>query len=166
MDRDEDFRNLFADESAQVTRTVYLIVQDQGRAEEITQDAFVQLFRNWRKVVNYDRPGAWVRQVAIRRAINAVNRERRLAAALARWLPTLEPVVPEGPDVSVEVMSALAQLAPRQRAALVLFYFEDRPVDEVAELLRCAPSTAGVHLHRGRERLAQLLTEEVRNDVD
>lgn len=165
MDRDEEFRDLFADECASVTRTVYLIVQDEGRAEEITQDAFVQLFRNWRKVADYDRPGAWVRQVAIRRAINAVNRERRLAAALARWLPTLEPVVPAGPDVSAEVMSAIASLAPKQRAALVLFYFEDRPVDEVAELLDCAPSTAGVHLHRARERMAQLLTEEVSSDV-
>ena len=165
MDRDEEFRDLFADECAQVTRTVYLIVQDEGRAEEITQDAFVQLFRNWRKVVNYDRPGAWVRQVAIRRAINAVNRERRLSAALQRWRPVPDPVVATGPDMSPEVLAAMGRLAPKQRAALVLFYFEDRPVDEVAELLNCAPSTAGVHLHRARERMAQLLTEEVSSHV-
>jgi RNA polymerase sigma-70 factor (ECF subfamily) len=46
-----------------------------------------------------------------------------------------------------------------QRAAIVLFYFEDRPVSEIAEILDCAPSTAKVHLHRARKTLAERLGE-------
>jgi RNA polymerase sigma factor (sigma-70 family) len=47
-----------------------------------------------------------------------------------------------------------------QRAAVVLFYFEDRPVSEVAEILDCSTSTAKVHLHKARKKLAELLTGE------
>lgn len=165
MDRECEFRDLFAHECAPVMRTVYLIVQDEGRAEEITQDAFVQLFRHWRKVCTYDRPGAWVRRVAIRLAINSVNREHRLAIALARMRPPTNPCVPEAPGVSPEVLAAVRQLSPQQRAAVVLFYFEDRPLAEIADALGCSTSTAGVHLHRARERLAHMLAEEVTSDV-
>jgi RNA polymerase sigma factor (sigma-70 family) len=165
MDREAQFRELFAHEGAPVMRTVYLILQDEGRAEEITQDAFVQLYRNWGKVREYDRPGAWVRRVAIRLAINSVARERRLAVALARWRPSLESGDCSDVGASVDVLSAIRQLSPKQRAAVVLFYFEDRPLAEVGEFLGCSTSTAGVHLHRARERLSHLLSEEVSSDV-
>src|SRR6266487_1774832 len=66
-----EFDLLFADEFPAVMRAVYLIVHDLDRAEDITQDAFVQLLRHWKKVSRYDRPGAWVRRVAIRLAVDA-----------------------------------------------------------------------------------------------
>jgi Sigma-70 region 2 len=52
-------------------RSVFLIVRDRGRAEEITQEAFVKLYTHWRRVARYDRPDAWVRRVAIRMAIRS-----------------------------------------------------------------------------------------------
>jgi RNA polymerase sigma-70 factor (ECF subfamily) len=62
-------------------------------------------------------------------------------------------------------LAALARLPGKQRAAAVLFYFEDRPVDEIGQILDCSTSTAGVHLHRARIRLGELLSEEVVGDV-
>lgn len=56
---------------------------------------------------------------------------------------------------------AVRLLPLKQRTAVVLFYFEDRPVAEVAQLLGCSPATARVHLHRARRRLAALLGEVV-----
>ena len=61
---------------------------------------------------------------------------------------------------------AVAALAPMQRAAVVLYYWEDRPVAEIAELLGVSESTVKQHLHRGRARLASVLHEEVSEDVD
>jgi RNA polymerase sigma-70 factor (ECF subfamily) len=63
------------------------------------------------------------------------------------------------PDV--DLMRAVAQLPAQQRAAVVLFYFEDRPVAEIVDLLGCTESAAKVWLHRARRRLAELLQEEV-----
>jgi RNA polymerase sigma-70 factor (ECF subfamily) len=58
------------------------------------------------------------------------------------------------------------ELPPRQRAVVALFYLEDRPMDQIAELLGCSESTGWVHLHRARRTLAERLGEEVTDDVD
>ena len=163
MDREAEFRDLFADQYALVVGTVFMIVQDQARAEELAQDAFTQLLAHWKRVSGYEQPGAWVRRVAIRLAVRSARRDQQLRVAMARMRP--QPVAPPDAVVSAEVLAAVRALSPKERAVVVLFYFEDRPVDEVAELLDCAPSTAGVHLHRARERMAQLLTEEVSSHV-
>lgn len=70
------FSAFFAAEYTRMVRTLYLVVHDHGRAEEITQDAFVQLLDNWQKVADYEQPGAWVRLVAIRMAVRALRREQ------------------------------------------------------------------------------------------
>jgi RNA polymerase sigma-70 factor (ECF subfamily) len=153
---------LFATEFRPVTRTVYLIVHDRDRAEEITQDAFVELYRRWRTISRYDRPGAWVRRIAIRMAVRSVHRDRRRTILeIASDPPTTER------PVDLDLLQAVGSLPPMQRAAVVLYYFEDRPVAELADILGCADATVRVHLSRGRRRLAQLLGDasEVVDDV-
>jgi RNA polymerase sigma-70 factor (ECF subfamily) len=134
-----EYTRFFRQEFARVTRTVAFIVHDLERAEDIAQDAFVQLLRHWPKVSAYDRPEAWVRRVAIRLAMRHARRDRLWS--LIRG------------DVGLP-------LPVGQRAAVTLFHFEDRSVAEIADLLGCAEPTARVHLHRARKRLAELLADE------
>jgi DNA-directed RNA polymerase specialized sigma24 family protein len=68
VDSVDEYRWMFAAEYPAVVRTVYLVLHDYSRSEEIAQDAFVQLLRHWNKVRRYEAPGAWVRRVAIRLA--------------------------------------------------------------------------------------------------
>lgn len=156
-----DFERLFRDEFEAVLRSVYVICHDADRAQDITQDAFVQLLRHWRKVSRYDRPGAWVRRIAIRIAIQQVRRER-LRSVLER-----EAEVPANAPrpVEMDVLDAIATLPKMQRAAVALYYLDDLPMAEVADILGCSSSTARVHVHRARVRLASLLGEEVIDDV-
>jgi DNA-directed RNA polymerase specialized sigma24 family protein len=84
VDGDDEFRWLFAIEYPTVVRTVYFVLHDHARAEEIARDSFVQLLRHWGKVSRYDSPEAWVRRVAIRLAIRDAKRERRLALLTPR----------------------------------------------------------------------------------
>jgi RNA polymerase sigma factor (sigma-70 family) len=158
------FEDLFGYEYANVVRLVFFIVQDRDRAEEIAQDAFVQLFRHWGKVQHYDQPGSWVRRVAIRLAVKSVRREQRLSAAWMRVAAEPAEELSAFP-VSPETVAALRQLSANERAVVVLHYFEDRPVDEIAWLLGCSSSAAKTRLHRARHRLADLLSEEVDSDV-
>ena len=159
-DVDAEYDLLFSVEFPTVMRTVYLILHDLDRAEDITQDAFVQLLRHWKKVSRYDRPGAWVRRVAIRLAVHSMRRER-LRSVLER---KVEPS-PISASTDVDVLGAIRDLSEMQRAAVVLFYFEDRPLAEIADILGCSDSTARVHLHRARRHLAAALGEEVTQDV-
>jgi RNA polymerase sigma-70 factor (ECF subfamily) len=157
-----DFDTLFRSEFARVARTVHHIVGDRRQSDEVTQDAFLELLRHWAKVSTYDRPELWVRRVAIRKAQRERHRTWR------RWeleRVTAEPESAEPPTPAPEVLAAVRTLGPKQRAIVVLFYFEDRPMAEIAEIVGCSESTGWSQLHLARCRLASILGEEVTDDV-
>jgi len=164
VDRDEerDYEWVFRAGFASVARTVFLIVGSQAVAEEITQEAFIKLLQKWSTVSDYERPEAWARKVAVRIAVRHVGRERSrpLRELRAQPLPPVESPLPDP-----EVARAVAALAPMQRAAVALYYWEDRPVLEIARLLQVSESTVKQHLYRAREHLAVALREEVTGDV-
>jgi DNA-directed RNA polymerase specialized sigma24 family protein len=148
-----EFATLFREEYPAVVRTAYLILGDRQAAEDVAQEAFTRLVVHWRKVSRYERPGAWVRRVAIRLALRADRRRRTRTAKV-------EPGPTRFHSGGAGIRDAILALPPKQRAAIVLHYYEDRPVREVAEFLGCATATARVHLHRARRRLSDILREE------
>jgi RNA polymerase sigma-70 factor, ECF subfamily len=83
----DEYTSFYRAEFASVARTVYIIVRDRQRAEDITQETFLRLLQHWAKVSRYERPAAWVRRVAIRLATKQVRRER-LRAQLERVAST------------------------------------------------------------------------------
>ena len=160
MGVEDEYASFYRAEFAHVVRTSYLIVHDLERAEDVAQEAFIQLFAHWNKVSRYERPEAWVRRVAIRIASRSVRRER------------LRPAVERSADAEptfiahdLDLLNAIKKLPAQQRAAVALFYFEDRPLPEVAHILGCSHAAAKVHVFNARKRLAELLGEEV-VDVD
>lgn len=156
VDRAEaEFSMFFHEEFANVARTAFFVLHDRTSAEDVAQEAFTQLFRNWAKISRYDRPGAWVRRVAIRLAVRHARRER-VRAFLTRWV---EPPRHETPPRDPDLIHAMRALPPQQRAAVALHYFEDRPVAEIAGILGCSAATVKVHLFKARRRLASLLNE-------
>jgi RNA polymerase sigma factor (sigma-70 family) len=157
---DLEYAWFFRAEFPMVLRTVFLILGDRGKAEDVTQEAFIQLLSHWKKISRYERPGAWVRRVAIRLAVKAQKRER-MRALLER--DTSSPQGPKAPDM--DLANALRQLPLKQRTCALLFYYEDRPIAEIVDILGISEGSVKVHLHRARERLAALLGEEVDEDA-
>ena len=165
----DDFRALFVEAYGRVVRTVWFVVHDHQVAEEITQDAFTELYRHWRRVHDYDEPALWVRRVALRKAQReAVRTARR--PVLERQVSTSSPVDPGEVVVQRDLVVALRRLPPRQRAVVALYYLEDRPMEEVADLVGCSRATGYVHLHQARARLAAALgarpADPVEEEVD
>lgn len=160
----DEYCELFIAAYPQVVRTVWFVVHDRDMAEEIAQDAFTELYRGWSRLHSYDRPELWVRRVAIRRAQREASRRTRRAALeqAAVGIPLVEDGI-RLPDP--DLIAAIRALPPKQRAVVVLFYLEDRPMTEVADLVGCSPSTGFVQLHQARKRLAAALGEEVESDV-
>jgi RNA polymerase sigma-70 factor (sigma-E family) len=156
-----EFAAFFDQEFGGVARTAFLIVHDADRARDVAQDAFVELFSRWDRISRYDRPDAWVRRVAIRRAVRVARREHMRPRLERQVEPATVPI-----PIDLDVVRAVRELPASQRAAVVLFYFEDRPVSEVADILNCSVTTAKVHLHRARKRLAQLLGEPETVEAD
>ena len=103
-------------------------------------------FRHWSAVRHYELPDLWVRRVALRRAQREASRTRRrtvlecvAASDPTRPHPTTADAAEELPDA--ELLAAIRALSPRQRAIAVLFYLEDRPMAEVADLVGCSSSS-------------------------
>jgi len=143
-----------------VRRTVGVILRDWSVAEDVTQDAFVQLYVHWRKVSRYDSPEGWVRRVAIRLATRTAKRDR-LREVLSLRAHVDAPV--ERP-ADLDLERAMEHLTPIQRAVVALYYFDDLPLIEVARQTGRSPSATKVALHRARRRLAEVIGVEADQD--
>jgi RNA polymerase sigma-70 factor (ECF subfamily) len=101
---------------------------------------------------------AWIYRTAFRLATRELERERRRPPAAPDPVPGIDPS-----DVQ-EILSALATLSPKQRAAVLLHDQEGFTSPEVAKLLGMSAATVRVHLFRGRNHLRTLLTPQ--EDLD
>lgn len=130
------FEDLFADEHERLYRALYLIVGNSHEAEELMQDAFVQVLERWDRI---DNSAGYL----YRSAFNSTrSRFRRLKLAAKR---TLTPGQPEDPfaaaDLRDQIVRALRELPERQRAALVLLDLLDYRSEEAAKVLRVTAAT-------------------------
>ncbi|MEU9202223.1 SigE family RNA polymerase sigma factor [Streptomyces sp. NPDC048332] len=119
-------------------RTAYLLCGDADAARDLTQTTLAKLFQHWRRASAADHPDAYARTVLTRTYI--AERRRRLRDFLAHT-PIAAPAPEVGPELTLTLLAALAELPARARAMVVLRYWEDLSLETVAELLRCSPST-------------------------
>lgn len=140
---DDPLIQLYQERYEPMVRLAYLMTGDRAVAEELVQDAFVNVHRAWSRATN---PPAYLR-TAVVNACNSWGRRRTLE--LHRR--------PAPPDPSVlvadEMWDALQVLPMRQRAAIVLRFYEDLPDARIAELLGCREATVRTSIHRGLARL-------------
>jgi len=155
----EGFETFFRREYASIVALATALAGDRHSAEDVAQEAFLRAQQRWEKVAAFDKPGAWVRRVAINLAHNGRDRRRSEASAMVR-LARRPALMPAEPDVE-EFWSVVRTLPRQQAAAVALHYLEDRSVAEVAAAMGCAEGTAKVHLSRGRAALARRLEEEL-----
>ncbi|MEV4490199.1 SigE family RNA polymerase sigma factor [Micromonospora coxensis] len=139
-------------------RLAYLLAGDEHRADDLVQQTITTLYVKWRQARTADRLDAYVRTMLVRTYIN----ERRLAWARVRlFRDTPEP--PPFEDGGVEdrqvVRAALSRVPRRQQAVLVLRFYYDLPVDEVAGMLGCSSGTVKSQTSRGLATLRRLLGE-------
>jgi RNA polymerase sigma-70 factor (ECF subfamily) len=153
MDRRERFAELFRAEYPGLVRELGLILGDRALAEDVAADGFVEVWRKWDRVSALDRPGAWVRRVALRKAGRARWRRGRRTQIEAAFESS--PLGESGVDL--DLVRALAQLSEAQRTAVVMHHLAGWPTADIAVMLSCADVTVRSHLTRGRRRLAELL---------
>lgn len=138
--------------------TLAAAIAGTDRAEEIAQEALLRAHREWARIQRYDKPGAWVRRVAINLATSARRRRTSEARALARVAARRHL---DAPPPEIDGFWALVrQLPDRQAAAVALHYLEDLSIADMAIVLDCAEGTAKTHLHKARQTLASLLHDQ------
>ena len=164
---ERDYGDYVVARSPALCRFAYLLCGDWHRAEDAVQNALTKLYLRWGRLRDGRTVDAYVRRVLI----NSVIDERRLARFRREALSARLPEPPGGPDPAdrvdqrLAVFDALARVPPRQRAVLVLRYWEDQSIEQVAELLGCSPGTVKSQAARGLQTLRELLDVDVSTNV-
>lgn len=155
---ERQFREFVVERSVALMRLAYLLTGgDQHAAEDLLQSALTKTVTRWASV---ESPEAYVRQVMYRQQVNSWK---------LKWKrhETHVALPPDGVrhddtpalDLRVTVRDALTRITPKQRAVLVLRFFEDLPEKEVARLLGCSVGTVRSTTHRSLARLRELAPE-------
>jgi RNA polymerase sigma factor (sigma-70 family) len=140
----DGFAVLYHDTYDRMWRLAFLLVGDGHVAEEVVQDAFARVLERW---ASLDEPAAYLRTTVVNRS-HDVHRRARLVSRLA--LVARRETIDATPD---PLWDALGHLPAQQRTALVLRFYEDLPVRDVAALMRVREGTVKSLVHRGLERL-------------
>jgi RNA polymerase sigma-70 factor (sigma-E family) len=144
----QSFADLYRAHYARMVRLAYLLTGSGAVAEELVQDAFVRVHDRWAAA---EHPQAYLRAAVV----NACRSHHRRLGLERRRAPTPpDPQVVDAPD---EVWDALDRLPPRQRAALVLRFWEDLSEADIARALGCRPGTVKSLVHRGLAELRKVI---------
>jgi len=152
---DRALERLLDDYQHKVYRMVLVMLRDAGRAEEVTQDIFVKL---WRALPLYDgraTVGTWLYTIARNTCLSALRAERyRRTSALTE---ANEPSAPSSTPTTLSVEQCLSRLPGVQRQVITLFYLQERSVADVAAMLDLPEGTVKSHLHRARRALGEMM---------
>jgi RNA polymerase sigma-70 factor (sigma-E family) len=143
-----------------LSRTAYLLTGDHHLAEDLVQQTFLRLAGRWRAIVADGDPDRYVRKVLYNEHVSWWRQQARRVRPVS--LADADRAVPDRADevsVTVAVQRALSRLGPRQRAALVLRYFEDLSEAETAAVLGCRVGTVKSQVRDGLARLRALAPE-------
>ncbi len=154
--------DLFREHHLQLVRLALAMTGDLATAEDVVQDAFERLHSGWHGLREPSNGLAYVRSSVL----NGCRSVHRRAAVARKHVPELagtrvaEPDAGSATDDRAELEGALRLLPHRQREVLVLRYYLDLDVAEIADLLRIAPSAVRSNCSRGLAALGRVLRED------
>ncbi|WP_395694440.1 SigE family RNA polymerase sigma factor [Nocardioides sp.] len=156
---DEEFTELVQAAWPGLYRTAYLMLGDHQLAEDLVQTSLAKTYAGWRTVRDRGAAPAYARVVLANTAASWFRRRSWRAEHPAEVLP--DPGVEHDPSTRPAVLDALATLAPRQRAVVVLRYYDDLSVREVAHALGVSEGTVKSQTSDALARLRAVLGEAV-----
>jgi RNA polymerase sigma-70 factor, ECF subfamily len=162
LEQARDFEEFYAANYGKVAALVVAVLGNRAEAEDLAQEAFARALARWPRVSSYELPEAWVRQVAMRLAIDSGRRVRRALRTLPLLQTAARNAEPEPGDALAftALGSALARIPLREREVIVLYYVADLPVEQIAHERRIPVSTVKARLARGRRQLERELELE------
>lgn len=162
-DEERQFREFVAARSRSLLHTAYLLTGDWEQGRDLLQTALASTARRWSKLRDREQP-----EIYVRRALYHAQVDRfRLLSWGRETVTDMLPDRPSGQGADLadavvqrqDIMAALRRLPKRQRAVIVLRYFEDRPDNEIATILGVAQGTVRSQTHKALASLRSTLAE-------
>jgi RNA polymerase sigma-70 factor (ECF subfamily) len=151
---DEALEQLLDGYQLKVFRLALGMLRDVGRAEDVTQEIFLKI---WRALPSYDgraAPSTWLYAIARNTCLSALRAEAYRRTKALEDVP--EPIAPAS-KAGIEWDRYLSRLPEAQRQVVTLFYFEERSISTVAEMLGVPEGTVKSQLHRARRALGDMM---------
>ncbi len=155
---EEQFQGFVRSRWPRLVRTAYLLTGDRHLAEDVAQSALAKAYRSWSRVIRSDNPDAYVRRILV-----SCDRDRFRKRRVPEHLTDMPPDVVAAPDDMARadqralLAAALAGLPRRQRAVVVLRYWEDLSEAEVAQTLGCSTGTVKSQAAKALSKLRHVL---------
>ena len=159
MEKADAFDALFFGHAARMVRLARLLGDDDP--EDVVQESFCKLYAARGRLQHDDRVLGYLHRTVVNE-VRSRHRHRQVVRRDAHLLVTEEAHDPTGAhDDRAAVLKALADLPPRQREALVLRFWMDLPLAQIAEVMGVRPGTVKSQVSRGLDVLGRVLREEV-----
>jgi RNA polymerase sigma-70 factor (ECF subfamily) len=164
-ERDEAFPAFVAARSRALLGTAYLLTGDHGLAEDLLQAALTKTYLAWGRIRDRDSLEAYVRQTMITTHVSSWRRRWRGETPTETLPESTYDSPTSASDERARIYPHLRALPARQRAVVVLRYYEDLPEAEIARLLGCSPGTVKSQAHRALATLRERLGNETDREL-
>lgn len=155
--RADEFLEFAAARSGHLFRSACLLTSgDTHLAEDLVQDTLGRMYVHWGRMNRTGNPAAYAQTVLVRSFLTHRRRRSATERPLGE-LPDQAPENGEDPALRIALLDALAQLAPKDRAVVVLRYWEDRSVEETADALHVSSAAVRTRCTRALAKLRQRL---------
>lgn len=158
----EDFAQLVRQHATAVIDFTARLLPDRREAEEVAQDAFVKAFQQLSSFRGESSFLTWVQRIAYHEAVDYL-RQRRPYMVDIDEMPTMmedEDLQMEREERILLMEEAVVRLSPDDQLLLHLFYYEDRPLREIAYIMDVEPNTLSQRLRRIRKRLMVMIKQK------
>ena len=154
---DGEFAAFVEQSGSRLCETAFWLCRDWGLAQDLTQTTFIKVYLSWRRIKDGD-PYPYCKKVLLRTYLD----HKRLKSSAEVQLEVVpdRPAAADAAELRVTLLEALGHLSPRDRAIIVLRYWEDHSVQTVAELLDLSPGVVKTQSMRALAILRVLLGED------
>ncbi len=168
----EAFQRLFEKYKRRVYKMVYLMLWNKEDSEDITQEAFFQVYKSIQTLRENRSFYSWLYNIALNLSTDHIRRKKgvrflslsrqfggspeTLDIEIADWSKNSAQLF-QKKETRITVRKAVESLSPKYRMVLILKYFQDLSYEEIAQTLRCPVGTVRSRIHNAKRRLEQIL---------
>jgi RNA polymerase sigma-70 factor (sigma-E family) len=157
-----DYLEFAVARSGPLFRTACLLTGDWHLAEDLVQETLAKMYRSWRRISRAECPVAYANTVLVRTYISQRRRRSSSERPSGRLPDSADSAGPaEDAELRMALLDGLARMTPKDRAVLVLRYWEDRSVEETAQILQLSPGAVRTRSTRALQRLRALLGDQL-----
>lgn len=141
-------------------KTAFGILGNEHDAADAVQEALLKSYRDVKKLRNPQFFKSWLYRILVNRCIDIIRQRQRITPVEQIWLPD---TIEHSSDTKLDVSQAVAALDDQHRVVVVLRFFQDMTLNDIATVLDCPVGTVKSRLHRALQKLRVNLSTESDN---